>query len=620
MFKPNEIEHFSMMFDEQMKALENQVMEDIVRRIRINGEITRSADWQINRLIQFGMSKKDIENALKTHLKISDEDIREMYENVIEEGYARDNDIYNGAGIERIPYEENDELQQLISATAQQTGGEMKNISQSLGFAVKGKNGKLEFTPLAEYYQNTLDSAISGIASGVFDYNTVLKRVVSELTNSGLRTVDYASGRSSRIEVAARRSVMTGLSQLTAKVNESNAEELGTDMFETTWHSGARPEHQVWQGRWYTKKQLVSVCGLGSVTGLCGANCYHSYFPVIPGLSEPTYTEEQLSEMNRKENTPTDYYGREYTKYGALQRQRRLETAMRAQRQKIHLLKVGEADEDDIINARCRYRGISQEYTRFSKAMNLPEQRQRVTVDGLGDIGKGKWKVGGERIEAQFPRGFKDPRSVGEKISEQALKDFADRAQKMNIRLGTGKEGSFGGFKNYRGDPQVLDDVLKHIQNNQPILTKLSGDDKIILKYGNVLDESGRVDTGAFALTKGRTVTLNKFMYDDTDYLIKEYSDMVKSGHFVKGTDYRNIVDHEIGHVSAHQRKQLVIQLRKLCYNKALAKHITYGEFVEKNISEYAGYMNELPAELNSMFNSGNRDLAFELFKEVGLI
>lgn len=392
MFKPNEIERFSMMYDEQMHQLEKQIMEDIVRRIRINGEITRSADWQINRLLELGKSRKDIENALKTYLKLSDEDIEKMYENVIEAGYARDNDIYKKAGIKQIPFEENNKLQQMISAVAKQTSGEMKNISQSLGFAVKGKSGKLEFTELAEYYQSTLDNAISGIASGAFDYNTILKRVVSEMTNSGLRTVDYASGRSNRIDVAARRAVMTGLSQLTSKVNESNADELGTDTFETTWHSGARPEHQVWQGRWYTRKQLVSVCGLGSVTGLRGANCYHDYYPVIPGISEPTYTEEQLEEMNRRENTPTDYYGREYTKYEALQRQRKLETVMRAERQKIHLLEVGGADEDDIITARCRYRKTSQEYTRFSKAMNLPQQRERVTIDGLGNIGVGKLK------------------------------------------------------------------------------------------------------------------------------------------------------------------------------------------------------------------------------------
>ncbi|MEF2707848.1 MAG: phage minor capsid protein, partial [Pseudoruminococcus massiliensis] len=86
------------------------------------------------------------------------------------------------------------------------------------------------------------------------------------------------------------------------------------------------------------KRNCLSVCvicGLGSVTGLCGANCYHSYYPVIPGISVPTYTEEELDEMNRQENIPIDYNGKQYTKYEALQRQRQLETRMRAERQKI---------------------------------------------------------------------------------------------------------------------------------------------------------------------------------------------------------------------------------------------------------------------------------------------
>lgn len=66
---------------------------------------------------------------------------------------------------------------------------------------------------------------------------------------------------------------------------------------------------------------------------------------------------------------------------------------MRAERQKIKLLQDGEADETDIMLARAKYRGTSQEYTSFSKAMELPQQRQRVTIDGLGNIGVGKWKI-----------------------------------------------------------------------------------------------------------------------------------------------------------------------------------------------------------------------------------
>ncbi len=392
MFTSNEIETLSMSFDSMMRRLENEVMLDIIRRIAINGEITRAADWQINRLYELGKTKQTIDSAIKRALNLSENDIEKMFSDVIESGYARNEDIYKKAGVDFVPFDENETLQKYISAVALQTAEKMTNISQSLGFAVKNADGTLSFKPIAEFYQDTLDNAINGIANGVFDYNTALKKAVSEMVQSGLRSVDYASGWSNRVDVATRRAVMTGVAQLTGKVNEMSAKELGTDTFEVTWHSGARPSHQVWQGKWYTMDELVSQCGLGTVTGLNGANCYHDYYPVIPGISQPTYTEAELEEMNRKENTPVKYGNKEYTKYEALQRQRRLETTMRAQRQKIKLLKEGGADEEDIIAARARYRATSAEYTRFSKAMDLPQQRDRVTIDGLGNIGVGKWK------------------------------------------------------------------------------------------------------------------------------------------------------------------------------------------------------------------------------------
>lgn len=394
MFTSGELEAASMAFDKPLRDLEMRIMEDIIRRIKINGEITRSADWQITRLMQLGMSMQEIDSEIRSTLNFSDEEMHKMYSNIISSGYTHDKKLYEAVGAKFIPFEHNHELAHLIAAAAAQTNFTLKNITQSLGFAVRQPDGKLKFVGLADYYQKTLDSAMLDIASGAFDYNTVLKRTVKEMTNSGLRTVSYASGWSNRADVAARRAVMTGMSQITAKINDDNAENFGTDMFEVTWHSGARPEHQVWQGRWYTRKQLETVCGLGTVTGLCGANCYHDYYPVIPGVSEPTYTEEELAELNTKENIPVKYNGKTYTKYEALQRQRRLETTMRAQRQEIKLLKEGGADEDDLINARCRYRVTSAEYARFSNAMRLPQQRERVTVDGLGNIGQGKYTGG----------------------------------------------------------------------------------------------------------------------------------------------------------------------------------------------------------------------------------
>jgi len=95
--------------------------------------------------------------------------------------------------------------------------------------------------------------------------------------------------------------------------------------------------------------------------------------------------------MMKAENTPKAYQGKEYTAYEAKQRQRQLETTMRAQRQKIGLLEEGGADPNDIIDARARYRVTSQEYTGLSKAMGIPQQRERVTIDSLGGIGKGTY-------------------------------------------------------------------------------------------------------------------------------------------------------------------------------------------------------------------------------------
>lgn len=102
-------------------------------------------------------------------------------------------------------------------------------------------------------YGRSLDKGMMDITSGMFDYNTVLKRTVKEMTNSGLRFIDYSSGWHNRVEVAARRAIMTGFNQVVAQVNESNAEKLGTEYFEISYHTGARPTHQTWQGRVYKK-------------------------------------------------------------------------------------------------------------------------------------------------------------------------------------------------------------------------------------------------------------------------------------------------------------------------------------------------------------------------------
>lgn len=231
--------------------LEMRIMQDIVRRIKKAGKITSTADWQINRLKILGYSSEDIEQTLKEALDKSYPEMFELYDKVIEWEYVRNKDIYEQVNAEFIPYEENKELQQITEALIRQSSEELKNITKTLGFYLDYGTGKPVLTPLAEVYQKYLDDACMDIVTGAFDYNSILRRVVTQLTNSGLRQIDYASGRANRVDVAARRAVMTGISQLSAKICECNMEKLGCEYVEVAWHAGARPSHAVWQGKVY---------------------------------------------------------------------------------------------------------------------------------------------------------------------------------------------------------------------------------------------------------------------------------------------------------------------------------------------------------------------------------
>lgn len=404
--KPD-VERISLRMESIWMDAELRIMQDIVRRIKKNRKITSTADYQINRLIDFGKSTEEIERILKEALDATYPEMYELYDAVINWQYVRNAEIYEQINGRFLPPEENEWMKQVSEAVVKQTSDELKNISQSYGFTVMMGNKRV-FTPFAEYYQKYVDAAIMDIVSGGFDYNTVIRRVVTQMTNSGLRTVDYASGHSNRTPVAVRRAVLTGLAQVTGKISERNAALLETDHYEVDWHAGARPDHRVWQGKVYTYKQLQTVCGLGTVTGLHGANCYHDYYPFFPGISERNWSDEWLKEQNRKEAETKEWNGKEYDAYGRTQKQRQMETAMRAQREKVSLLKESGADQDEITIARCKYQAQLNEYSRFCKKMGLKEQRERIYYDMRGRVATNTKKQNAQYTSEMIKNADKD--------------------------------------------------------------------------------------------------------------------------------------------------------------------------------------------------------------------
>ncbi len=365
------------------QGLEQQLIEDISRRIAKAGQITDTAAYQMIRLKELGASTEYLEKLIADYLNISEQAVQRMVFDAAKTDSEFYEAVYARAGRAYVPYEYNEYLQQLAVAAVNQTCGELVNLTRSMGFAVRGADGRLTFKPAAKAYQAALDKAHMLVASGGMDYITAVRMAVGELASSGLRFVDYESGVRNHADVAVRRAVLTGVSQMTGQIALHNAAELGTDVVEVDAHAGARPDHAVWQGRWFSLSGkdkryplLSQATGYGTVTGLKGANCRHDFYPVIPGIDEPAYTEEELRNIDPP---PVTVDGKTYTYYEAEQRQREIERAIRKTKRQI-IAAQASGDEEQFTAKSVLLRRQRTEYKEFSNKAGLIARNERNQV------------------------------------------------------------------------------------------------------------------------------------------------------------------------------------------------------------------------------------------------
>lgn len=377
---PEQLGEIPVRLEKLTRAFEETVLEDISRRIAKAGSITDTAEWQLIRLKEMGYASDFLEKAAADYTAKSQEEIGQLFfdaAQISDDFYA---EVYSQAGKGFTPLVDNPYMQQLIEAGIVQTENELKNFTRSMGFRMKNPDGTTSFKPIAKAYQDALDLAQMQVSTGVFDYNTAVRNAVRTLAESGLRFVDYETGHVNHADVAVRRAVLTGVSQMSGKISEHNAEELETDLVEVTAHAGARPDHAEWQGRWYSisgksKKypSLVEVTGYGTGAGLKGWNCRHDFYPVIEGISVPAYTEEELKNIDPP---PIEYGGKTYTYYECTQRQRRIETAIRKTKREVISAKA--SGDDEMFTAKSvLLRRQREEYEKFSSAAGLLTQKER---------------------------------------------------------------------------------------------------------------------------------------------------------------------------------------------------------------------------------------------------
>lgn len=317
--------------------------------------------------------------------------------------------------------------------------------------------------------------------------------VVKELAHSGIRTVDYASGRSYQLDTAARMCVNTASGQIAAQVSDSNILNNGITLVRVSEHWGARDKgegiqnHKEWQGKVYSIdgeaypeeerrigmeiRDLEDVTGYnvregrGALEGLHGVNCRHNHTAWFEGISElPHDPEPEPKEIN----------GRTYTYYDMTQGMRRREREIRAlKREREALDKLGENSKE----IRAKIRQKTSEYKQFCDECGIRQKPERLRVEsGTSDLKKTRsWsdyiqEKERKANEARFSESFVELNN-GQKdvITLRSLRNNLNHSS-------VGKEC----MEYLEGHPDIKVHMCYKVDNEENILGQQDGDDIFI--------------------------------------------------------------------------------------------------------------------------------------------
>lgn len=420
--------------------MEQDVIADIARRVKKTGRFTETAELMAKSMHEQGFSPAKIQQEVYKLLQADSNYQKEVAENTkeykakvteeiektIKKAEAEGNKLVAEAGmmsynndlsmweLAGCDLKKSNSLEQIIESFQRQTAGELKNLTRSTGF----KNTPLGFTGVKDMYQKELDLALIKLATGTFSYDAIVNDCVSRLAQSGLRSVDYASGRSYQLDTAARMCIRTGMSQLAGKVTEANLQKTGVDLVITSQHAGSRPEHVPWQNKVFSysgksKKypDFFKETGYGTAGGLKGVNCTHNFYPFWEGIS--------IIPEDIEEPEPKTIKGKTYTFYQANQKQRAMERGIRATKREIEAQKAIGGDTKEL---REKLKEQRKQYYSFSIAAGIRPKDNRLRVQaGTTNLGKTS-AFRNRRQQAvkgiKIPEMLKLPENAGKKAEE----------------------------------------------------------------------------------------------------------------------------------------------------------------------------------------------------------
>lgn len=370
---------------------ESSTLQRIGKRIGKYGKMSISDVKAINNISVVNQDMKAITKELAKVTGMNVSQIEKIYGDLLAEQHLSNHPLYDYRGKKFVPFSDNRELQAIARAYAKTTSETMINLSKTKLLCIRDERGR--FVRMQKGYTDILDKAVIQVASGAEDFHSAMRNSIIELGGSGIR-VDYGEGVTRRLDTVVRQNLLWGAKQASIEYNEMIGEELGCDGIEIDWHSNPRPSHEFMQGKQFVLagkpkviKGIYFESAYKALERLEDYGCLHFKTPIICGVSEPRFSPIELNRLNKQNAKTYEINGKKITGYEATQQMRRLETAVREQKD---IKSVAQASGDKALVNQCneRIKAYKNKYEEISEITGISKEPKRMSIPRSAKTGK----------------------------------------------------------------------------------------------------------------------------------------------------------------------------------------------------------------------------------------
>ena len=370
------------------------VLQKIAARIKEIGELNPSDINTLEQMLRNGSDVREINEMLARMTNLQVRDIKAIIKEAAIFDYADVKAFYDYRNLPYIPFAQNTQLQRIQNAIAEQTANNYINLSRTRAFYTQNAAGKVVPTSITDAYNKAVDKAIQAVTTGQVNFQESMRNTIQELVDSGLQTVDYASGYHRRLDSAVRMNILDGIRQLAIQMQDEIGEQIKADAKEITVVLNPAPDHAPVQGHVFTNEEFDKMQNAFDFQDVNGKqfeameraigvwNCRHIAYSIILGVEKPNYTEEQLQKiLDENEAGYTTKDGKHFTLYECRQYQRKVETQIRRYKDGQIVAKAA-GDMELAQKYQDKINRKTQEYMLFSNNCGLKSEPNRFYVKG----------------------------------------------------------------------------------------------------------------------------------------------------------------------------------------------------------------------------------------------